>query len=318
LLDDLNALVEFAQAGSIAGAADRLFRTPSAITRQLQRLEAALGAELLDRSVKPPRLNSLGYRVLEQARDLLSRSETLKSLTSRDAEPHGLLRMGLAHALAEGTLIEPIQALTEKYPKIRLRVLSELTGELFSRLLAGELDVAAVLLPEGRSAPPPLLTTIIATDRWEIVQSAAGNAEGNWESLGRAPWVLNPPGCKARANLIDQMDHAGFTPMIAAEIHNMHLQLSFVQSGFGVGLLPARFIARNNSIGTVEVLRPPSFDLHMSVAIVRVGQLGALERAVGLLEHGLRHLFEAADTRKPVPSSLRRVPANRREARPRK
>ena len=40
MLDDLHALVEFAQAGSIAGAAHRLFRTPSAITRQLQRLEA--------------------------------------------------------------------------------------------------------------------------------------------------------------------------------------------------------------------------------------------------------------------------------------
>jgi DNA-binding transcriptional LysR family regulator len=74
LLDDLRALVEFAQAGSIARAADRLFRTPSAITRQVQRLEAALGAELLDRSVKPPRLNSLGSRVLEQARDLLQRT----------------------------------------------------------------------------------------------------------------------------------------------------------------------------------------------------------------------------------------------------
>jgi len=47
LLDDLRALVEFAHAGSIAGAADRLFRTPSAITRQVQRLEAA-SAELLD------------------------------------------------------------------------------------------------------------------------------------------------------------------------------------------------------------------------------------------------------------------------------
>src|ERR1700681_3703997 len=91
VLDDLHALVEFAQAGSIAGAADRLFRTPSAITRQLQRLEAALGAELLDRSVKPPRLNSLGSKVLEQARDLLQRTEALKSLTSSDAEPHGLL-----------------------------------------------------------------------------------------------------------------------------------------------------------------------------------------------------------------------------------
>ena len=30
MLDDLHALVEFAQAGSIAGAADRLSRTPSA------------------------------------------------------------------------------------------------------------------------------------------------------------------------------------------------------------------------------------------------------------------------------------------------
>src|SRR3989475_11026034 len=117
MLDDLRALVEFAQAGSITGAAERLYRTPSAITRQMQRLEAAFGAELLDRSVKPPRLNSLGSRVLEQARDLLQRTEALKSLASRDAEPHGLLRIGLAHPLAEGALIEPIRALTAKYPK---------------------------------------------------------------------------------------------------------------------------------------------------------------------------------------------------------
>ena len=315
MLDDLRALVEFANAGSIAGAADRLFRTPSAITRQVQRLEAALGAELLDRSVKPPRLNSLGSRVLEQARDLLQRTEALKSLTSSDAEPHGLLRIGVSHPLAEGTLIGPILALTEKYPRVRVRLLSELTAELFQRLLAGELDVAAVLLPEGRTAPPPLLTNIIASDRMEIVQGAAGNVDGDWKSLGRAPWVLNPPGCPLRASLIDRMERDGFKPMIAAEIHNMHLQLAFVQSGYGVGLLPARFIVRNNSIDAVKVLRPPSFDLHPSIAIIRAGQLGALGKAVELLEHRLRQLFEAADTVTPVRRLRRGVPANRRAAR---
>ena len=61
------------------------------------------------------------------------------------------------------------------------------------------------------------------------------------------------------------MERAGFTPMIAAEIHNMHLQLAFVQCGYGVGLLPARFIARNHSIESVKVLRPPSFDMHLSL-----------------------------------------------------
>src|SRR5499425_3178796 len=318
MLEDLRALVEFAHAGSIAGAAERLFRTPSAITRQLQRLEAALGAELLDRSTKPPRLNSLGYRVLEQARDLLQRTETLKSVTSADAEPHGLLRIGLSHPLAEGTLIGPILALTEKYPRVRLRLMSELTSELFRRLLASELEAAIVLLPEGKTAPPPLLTTIIASDRMEIVQGAAGNIKGDWKSLGKAPWVLNPPGCPLRAKLIDRMERDGFTPTVAAEVHNMHLQLAFVQSGYGVGLLPARFIARNHSVGIVKVLRPPSFDLRPSIAIVRVGQLGALEKAVGLLEQGIRQLFVAAKPRKPEPGSRRSVPAKRRAARPRK
>jgi DNA-binding transcriptional LysR family regulator len=315
VLDDLRALVEFAQAGSIAGAANRLFRTPSAITRQLQRLEAALGAELLDRSVKPPRLNSLGSKVLQQARDLLQRTEALKSVASRDAEPHGLLRIGLAHALAEGTLIEPIRALTEKYPRVRLRLMSALTGELFNQLLAGELDVAVVLLPEGKTAPSPLLTEVVASDRMEIIQSAGGNTKGEWESLSRAPWVLNPSGCLLRASLIDQMARAGFAPTVTAEInYNVHLQLALIQSGYGVGLLPSRLISRTPFRDTVEVLRPPSFDLRLSVAIARIRELGALERAVALLEYGIRHLFEEAPTRKPV-TRRRRVRAKRRASR---
>jgi len=308
VFDDLRALVEFARAGSVVGAAEHLYRTPSAITRQLQRLEAAVGATLLDRSVKPPRLTSLGSRVLEHARDLLLRTEALKSVASIDAEPHGFLRIGLSHPLAEGTLIAPILALTDTYPRVRLRLVSELTVELFRRLVAGELDVAVVLLPEGKTAPAPLVTKIVASDRMEIVQSAAGHVKADWKSLGTAPWVLNPLGCPLRAKLVDRMERDGFTPVIAAEVHNMHLQLAFVQAGYGVGLLPARFIVRHRSIDTVKVLRPPSFALHPTIAIVRVGQLGALEKAVGLLEHGIRHLFEA--------SSRRKVPAKRSAARP--
>ncbi len=317
MLDDLRALVEFAQAGSIAGAADRLFRTPSAITRQLQRLEAALGADLLDRSVKPPRLNSLGSKVFQQARDLLQRAEALRSVASRDPQPHGHQRIGHAQAQAEGTLIGPIRALTEKYPKVRLRLMSALTGELFDHLLAGELDVAVVLLPEGKSAPSPLLTEVVASDRMEIVQSAGGNIQGEWESLSRAPWVLNPSGCLLRASLIDQMERAGNTPKVAAEIHyNVHLQLALIQSGYGVGLLPSRLISTTTCRDAVEVLRPPSFELRLSVAIARIRELGALERAVVLLEYGIRHLFEAAPTRNPVTRRRRVVPANRRASRP--
>jgi len=293
VLDDLRALVEFAHAGSIAAAADRLFRTPSAITRQVQRLEAGLGAELLDRSVKPPRLNPLGAKIVEQARDLLQRAEGLKSLASSHSEPAGLLRIGLAHALAEDNVLIPLQAISRRYPKIRLRLLSDLTGDLFSRLLAGELDVAAVLLPEGKTAPPPLTTHIVATDRMEIVEAPKAEVGHDWKSLGAAPWVLNPPGCMLRAFLLDQMDRMGSTPKITAEIHNLHLQLAFVRSGYGVGLLPARFVALHSPADAIRAVRPPGFALQMTVAIVRAGPLGALERAVESLQHELRRLFQS-------------------------
>ena len=109
------------------------------------------------------------------------------------------------------------------------------------------------------------------------------------------------------------MERDGVTPIIAAEVHNMHLQLAFVQSGYGVGLLPVRFIVRNRSLDTVKVLRPPSFELHPSIAIVRVGQLGALDKAVGLLEHGIRQLFEAANPGKLVPTRRSTASGRRRK-----
>jgi DNA-binding transcriptional LysR family regulator len=301
LLDDLRALVEFARTGSIAAAADRLFRTPSAITRQVQRLETALGVELLDRSVKPPRLNPLGAKVVEQARDLLQRAEALKFLASSDSEPTGLFRIGVAHALAEDNFLVPLQTLSRRYPKIRLRLLSELTGDLFNRLLAGELDVAAVLLPEGKIAPPPLTTHIVASDRMEIVEAPKAELSDDWKSLGAAPWVLNPPGCMLRASLLDQMDRASFAPNIAAEIHNMHLQLAFVRSGYGVGLLPARFVALHSPADAIRAVRPPGFALQMTIAIVRAGPLGALERAAELLEHELRRLFQSDELEEGTP-----------------
>src|SRR5581483_7554001 len=116
---------------------------------------------------------------------------------------------------------------------------------------------------------------------------------------------------------VDRMERAGIVPTIAAEIHNMHMQLAFVQSGYGVGLLPARFIARNRSLQPVKVLRPPSFDLHRSVAMVRVEQLGAFEKVVALLESGIRRLFDAADKKPPARRS-RSSRANRKTAGSRK
>lgn len=281
MFEDIHALVEFVDAGSIARAANRLHRTPSAITRQLQRLEAELGGQLLDRSVKPPRLTPLGVRVVEQSRDVLKRVGDLKALAAADTEPAGLFRIGVSHALADGALVAPVQKLTKRFPKLRPRVVTDVTGGLISKARAGELDLAAVLLPDSQTAPPPLTTDVVAKDRMVIVEKNMKGARAKaWHTFAASSWVLNPPECLLRAALLDTLEKSGTPAMIAAEVHNMHLQLSFIEAGYGLGLLPAGFVRRYGR-GAVRSVTPQGFELHMSIAIVRAGPLGSLEAAAG-------------------------------------
>jgi DNA-binding transcriptional LysR family regulator len=275
MFEDIHALVEFADAGSIARAASRLHRTPSAITRQMQRLEAELGAQLLDRSVKPPRLTPLGIRIVEQSRNVLKRVDDLRAL-AKDAEPSGLFRIGVTHPLADGALVEPVQALTKRFPKLRLQLLSDV--DLVAKVRAGQLDLAVVLLPDSRIVPPPLVADIVATDRMVIVEKgrSRGGRMPTWQDLSASQWVLNPPGCPLRAVLLGALDKAGPPAVIGAEIHNMHLQLAFIKAGYGLGLLPERFVRRYAG-GAIRIVKPKGFELRMTITIVRAGPLGSFE-----------------------------------------
>lgn len=276
MLEDIHALVEFAEAGSIARAASRLHRTASAITRQMQRLEAELGAQLLDRSVKPPRLTPLGIRVVEQSREVLKRVADLKALASKDVEPSGLFRIGVAHPLADGALAEPVQALTKRFPKLRLQLLTD--AGLVAQIRAGQLDLAVVTLADPHLVPPPLVADIVATDRMVIVEKgrSRGARTPTWQALSASQWVLNPPGCSLRAVLVSALDRAGPPAVIAAEVHNMHLQLALIKAGYGRGLLPERFVRRYAG-GGIRMIKPKGFELQMTIAVVRAGPLGSLE-----------------------------------------
>jgi len=291
MFEDIHALVEFAEAGSIARAASRLHRTPSAITRQMQRLEAELGAQLLDRSVKPPRLTPLGIRIVEQSREVLKRVDDLKALAAKDAEPSGLFRIGVAHPLADGALVEPVQALTKRFPKLRLRLLSDVG--LVAKIQAGQLDLAVVVLPDSQMVPPPLVADIVATDRMVIVEKGGsrGARTPTWQALSASQWVLNPPGCLLRAFLLSALDKAGPPAVIAAEIHNMHLQLAFIKAGYGRGLLPERFVRRYAG-GAIRMVKPKGFELRMTIAIVRAGPLGSLDAVAGEFRDRLATTFE--------------------------
>src|SRR5206468_10026554 len=100
MLDEMRTFVVLAESGSLQRAAQRLFLTPSAVTRQIQRLEAALKMPLLDRRVKPGRITREGRAVLDGGRNMLRIMDDLKASGAKDAEPSGIFRVGLSNAVA--------------------------------------------------------------------------------------------------------------------------------------------------------------------------------------------------------------------------
>ena len=71
MLDEMRAFVVLVESGSLQRAAERLFLTPSAVIRQIERLEAALKTPLLDRRVKPARITREGRAMLDRGRQML-------------------------------------------------------------------------------------------------------------------------------------------------------------------------------------------------------------------------------------------------------
>jgi DNA-binding transcriptional LysR family regulator len=60
-LDDLRGFVAVAELGSFHAAADALHLSQPALTRRIQKLEATLGVQLIDRDTRQLRLSSVGF-----------------------------------------------------------------------------------------------------------------------------------------------------------------------------------------------------------------------------------------------------------------
>src|SRR5215475_13032082 len=67
----LRSFVAIAESGAFARAAERVHRTPSALSVQLRQLEATLSARLLERTTRRVALTPAGERFLPYARQLL-------------------------------------------------------------------------------------------------------------------------------------------------------------------------------------------------------------------------------------------------------
>jgi DNA-binding transcriptional LysR family regulator len=264
-LRQLAALTAVAETGSFSAAARRLHTVQSNVSTHVARLEAELGATLVDRGSGS--LTDEGEAVLARARRIQHEVESLRAdVDSLLHQVAGSVRLGCIGSTSRWLAPRLLTELAERHPAVDLVIVDATTTSLVPQVIADTLDLAVLNLPLAAHelATEPLFDEdriILAP----IGHPLAAHERVALEDLAEHELLLEPRGTPFRDELDEAAARIGVEMRAAAEIDGIRLLTSLAFEGFGPAMVPAT--------------ATPSW---IEMACRRVGIDGLRPRSVGL------------------------------------
>jgi DNA-binding transcriptional LysR family regulator len=248
-LGQLRVVREVGARGSFSAAADALYYTQSAVSKQVAALEREAGVPLIERAVRPVRLTEFGRALVVHAEAIFGRlaaaEDELAAIAGLRA---GTLRLG-TFASAGATLVVPaVTTFYASYPDVKLALIEAEPSESITLLRAGELDVAVIYDYPALSASldDDLESVHLLDDRFELIVPA-GHALATKRRV-RLDTLADERGLFPRitggvSSTYDRLMRgacavAGFAPQILFEINDCQTAQGFVAAGMGIAVLP--------------------------------------------------------------------------------
>jgi len=239
-LDELRSFLTLASELHFRRAAERLFVSQPALSKQVQRLEEKTGGALFERTRRKVVLTEAGRVLIPLAERLLRDSQAALDRVREAAEGRaGTLRIGFGIASASEILPQTILRFRNSYPAVEIQMRDMSTPAQTRALLEEQIDIGIIRLPVARpelsSLPLTRERLVVAVPRATPYRSKVGLA-----CLRDKPFLLI-----ARAASTTFYDHvlavcrrAGFIPEIIQETNETFTILNLVRAGLGVSLVP--------------------------------------------------------------------------------
>ncbi|RKS77051.1 LysR family transcriptional regulator [Actinomadura pelletieri DSM 43383] len=268
-LRDLRYFVAVAEELSFTRAAERLFISQPALSKQIRQLEELMRVRLLDRDRREVRLTGPGETLLPAARELLQRwDEVQRAVGDVAAAESARLTVGMSTSVGRGLLGTLRSRFTERRPGCELRVRQVNWTDPTAGLADGEVDVAFVWLPfPGQD---DLNVRVVAREpRWVAFRHdhrLAGRSEVEFaELLDEAFLALPESAGPLRDHWLAIDERGGRPPIVCATVTNAEETFAALEGSGAVVLLAA---------GNAEIYRRPG------IKAVPVTDLSPTELAV--------------------------------------
>lgn len=299
---DLTALRYFSEAascGSIRQAADRLHVTPSAVSRQIAKLEARLHAPLLERRPEGVRLTQAGEMLAGEVGQI---QRMVDRIQSRIGDLEGLRSGTVAIRCMEGAvdtwLPDVIGEFHARYPNIRYEVAASNADETIQSLLDGTCDVGVTFKAPRRSE-----IGIVATRKVALVamvspgHSLASKKSVRISNLLQLPLALPGSAFGVRRVLDQLFKQRRSQPRELCTTNSIAITRALARQGVAATILP-RFSAQHDLLhGHLQAI--PILDgglLQAEVELcVRRGELlpAAARELLGTMKNKFTRLTDA-------------------------
>lgn len=231
-----------AQTGNLAEAAERLGRTPSAVSMKLKQLESHLGHNLFENERKN-QLSLLGEQVFELSLNQIRQFDrTVQNIESVAESRHGSIRIFSVPSVAELIFPSVLEHMISNYPGLKIELHDTNTQQVLDAISEGKADIG---IASGYHPLNSVRAVALFQDRFGLI-CASHHSLMTREDL---PSILDiDPEQFVRNDLCHLIRTPDFLRLIKnaqVTIHNVHSLIAMVRTGCWVTVLPqlvAQFI----------------------------------------------------------------------------
>jgi DNA-binding transcriptional LysR family regulator len=248
-----------AKCGSLTRAAEELYISQPAVSQSIKQLETQLGVSLFNRTHRGMELSAQGGKVIfhkvEEALKMFEEAQVMLSQVSGSA--NGTIRIGASDTIFEYVLSEQIVAFHEKYPAVKIELISDYSPKTLEDLKSGAIDVAFVNLPMQVDEALTLrgnfyrLTDVFITGG-KYPELTGGKI--SLDQLKRYPIITLDKDTVATKTLKAFLSSVGVDLSSSIEIGSWELMKKLVEKGMGIGVIPREYAEAELSSGSLTVI----------------------------------------------------------------
>jgi len=260
-IDSLRSFIAFVDTGSFTRAAKQTFRTQSAISMQMKKLEEETGHALFVKEGRNLGLTEQGQHLVSYARRLVSLHDEALGHFSTHLQ-HPPLTIGCPDDYAESILPSIVDLIRQTLPQQSIRVVCDCSTQLRLMLDQGKIDVAILT-----RAPDAEEGYLLKHDSGVWVKGDNLQTDEPIEKQNPLSLVLYEPDCKFHSTAIDGLEKQGREYRLMCSSSSATVIKALLRKGQGISAMARSSVSYGLGIiedSTLPAL--PSVDIVLAVA----------------------------------------------------